>query len=405
MTQGRRRPWVTIVSYVVAFHVLLAYGLPGGVLLLLAVAAGILYVRVGALGAVAVTFTFVTITLLYSLALTLTGFENAIYFRPDERLSTFDYRHNHRIFRPGARLDMHMPQGDLQSMTSIKIAQPRDVSYHIDSYGFRNDADYAGQKYLLVGDSFVVGTGNTQADMISAQLAQGYGISAYNLAHPGDVPDYAQYVAGFKASHPTGAKLLVFIFEGNDFVASRTKKRSALSLFFKRYSNLFSDTNVFRVTKSLYARAKRSSQIADSEYLIIADIHGKKIAFLQRYAEVARQTSQPPIESFERAIGDMGADIERIFFIPTKYRVYHQYIEPGKDLPNAAWEYLKGVCQKNNLQCTNLTPPLIKATDELLAQGEMTWWRDDTHWNRNGMAVAARAVAESLRAQAARPAK
>ena len=405
MTQTQRRPWVTAVSYVVAFHVLLAYGLPGGVLFLLAVVVGLLYARVGAMGAVAVTFTLVTITLLYSLALSLTGFENAIYFRPDERLSTFDYQHNHRIFRPGGRVDMRMPQGDLQSMTRINIAQPRDVSYRIDSYGFRNNADYAGQKYLLVGDSFVVGTGNTQTDMISAQLAQGYGIAAYNLAHPGDVPDYAQYVTGFKASRATGAKLLVFIFEGNDFVASRTKKRSALSLFFKRYSNLFSDTNVFRVTKSLYARAKRSSQIADSEYLIIADIHGKKIAFLQRYAEVARQTSQPPIESFERAIGDMGADIERIFFIPTKYRVYHQYIEPGKDLPNAAWEYLKGVCQKNNLQCTNLTPPLIKATDELLAQGEMTWWRDDTHWNRNGMAVAARAVAESLRAQAARPAK
>ena len=406
MTPGRSRRWVTIASYVVAFHALLAYGLPGGVLLLLAVTVGILYARVGAMGAVAVTFTLATITLLYSLALTLTGFDNAIYFRPDERLSTFDYRHNHRIFRPGARLDMRMPQGDLQSMTSIKIAEPRDVHYRIDSYGFRNDADYQGQKYLLVGDSFVVGTGNTQSDMISAQLAQDYGLATYNLAHPGDVPDYAQYVAGFKASHSTEVKLLVFIFEGNDFVASRTKKRSAVTLFFKRYSNLFSDTNVFRVTRSLYARAKRSSQIADSEYLIITTLQGKKIAFLKRYAEVTRQVSQPPIESFERALADMGPNIERIFFIPTKYRVYHKYVDPGTPPPNAAWQYLHGVCRKNNLKCTNLTQPLIKATDELLAQGEMTWWRDDTHWNRNGMAVAARVVAETLKVRApARPVK
>ena len=397
MTPGRSRRWVTIVSYVVAFHVLLAYGLPSGVLLLLAVATGILYARVGAMGAVVMTFTLAAVTLFYSLALTLTGFDHAIYFRPDERLSTFDYRHNHRIFRPGANLDMHMPQGDLQSMTRIKIAQPRDVSYHIDSHGFRNDADYQGQKYLLVGDSFVVGSGSTQADMISAQLAQDYGIATYNLAHPGDVPDYAQYVAGFKARHSTGAKLLVFIFEGNDFVASHPKKRSAVTLFFKRYSNLFSDTSVFRVTKSLYARAQRSSQIADSEYLIITTLQGKKIAFLKRYAQVTRQVSQPPIESFERAIGDMGADIERIFFIPTKYRVYHKYVDPGTVLPNAAWEYLNEVCRKKNIKCTNLTQPLIKATDELLAQGETTWWRDDTHWNRNGMAVAARAVAETLR--------
>ena len=398
MTPGRSRRWITIGSYVVAFHVLLAYGLPGGVLLLLALAAGLLYARVGAMGAVAVTFTLVIITLLYSLALTLTGFENAIYFRPDERLSTFDYRHNHRIFQPGARLDMHTPHGDLQSMTRVNIAEPRDVSYRIDSHGFRNDADYAGQKYILVGDSFVVGTGNTQADMISAQLAQDHGIAAYNLAHPGDVSDYALYVAGFKASHPTGARLLVFIFEGNDFVAARTKNRSTVFLFFKRYSNIFSNTNVFRVTKSLYARAKRSSQIADAEYLIVAPIQGKKTAFLKRYMEVARQARQAPIESFERAIGDMGADIEHIFFIPTKYRVYHKYVDPDTPLPNAAWEYLNEVCRKNNLKCTNLTAPLIKAADELLPRGEMTWWRDDTHWNRNGMAVAARAVAETLTA-------
>jgi hypothetical protein len=29
----------------------------------------------------------------------------------------------------------------------------------------------------------------------------------------------------------------------------------------------------------------------------------------------------------------------------------------------------------------------------LLKKGEFTWWRDDTHWNRHGIAVAARVVA------------
>lgn len=398
MGKDRSRRWITIAAFVVVFHTMLAYGLPAGVFLLLALIMGVLYARVGAIGSVAVTLALLAVTLFYSLALSVTGFENAIYFRPDERLSTFDYRHHHRIFQPGATLEMQMPHGDLQSMTPLKIAEPRHVIYHIDSYGFRNDADYQGQRYLLVGDSFVAGTGNSQADILSAQLRRDHAIDTYNLAHPGDVVDYAGYVAGFKASHHTDAKVLLFIFEGNDFVESRVKPRSAAAMFFKRYFNLFSATNVFRVTQSLTARATRASKIAGSQYLTIAELNAKKIAFLTQYVEVARRTTQPPIGSFDRAIQAMSGDIGHIFFIPTKYRVYHKHINPGEVLPNAAWEYLQRICQQNHLACTNLTQPLIEASDELLAKGELTWWRDDTHWNRNGIAVAARVVAASLAA-------
>jgi hypothetical protein len=406
MGKDRSRRWITILAYLAVFHVLLAYGLPPGVFLLLALILGALYARVGAIGAVAVSLTLLVITLLYSLALTVTGFENAIYFRPDERLSTFDYRHHHRIFQPGARVEMQMPHGDLQSMTPLKIAEPRPVVYRIDSYGFRNDADYQGQRYLLVGDSFIAGSGNSQDDMLSAQLRRDYAIDSYNLAHPGDVLDYAAYVAGFKASHRTDAKVLLFIFEGNDFVESRVKTRSAVAMFFKRYSNLFSATNVFRVTRSLYARATRSSKISASQYLTIAELNAGKIAFLTQYVDVTRTVSQQPIGSFERAIQAMSGDIAHIYFIPTKYRVYHKHINPGATLPNAAWDYLQRVCRQNRLSCINLTPALIEASDALLTRDELTWWRDDTHWNRNGIAAAARAVAASLGAAAvARPVK
>ena len=377
---------------------MLAYGLPAGVFLLLAIIMGVFYARVGAIASVAVTLALLAVTLFYSLVLTVTGFENAIYFRPDERLSTFDYQHRHRIFQPGATLEMQMPHGDLQSMTKLKIAEPRHVIYHIDSYGFRNDADYQGQRYLLVGDSFIAGTGNSQADILSAQLRRDYAIDTYNLAHPGDVVDYAGYVAGFKATHHTDAKVLLFIFEGNDLVESRVKPRSVAAMFFKRYFNLFSATNVFRVTQSLIARATRSSKISGSQYLTIAELNAKKIAFLTEYVEVARRATQQPIGSFDRAIQAMSGDIGHVFFIPTKYRVYHKHINPGEVLPNAAWEYLQRVCQQNHLACTNLTQPLVEASDELLTKGELTWWRDDTHWNKNGIAVAARVVAASLAA-------
>ena len=55
-------------------------------------------------------------------------------------------------------------------MTSARIGVARDVEYHIDHYGFRNDADYAGEPYVLVGDSFIVGSSNTQTDLLAARL-------------------------------------------------------------------------------------------------------------------------------------------------------------------------------------------------------------------------------------------
>ena len=399
MSQNNSRRWITIVSYLVVFHVFLAYGLPTGIFLLLAIGAGFLYRRVGAVGSVVVTFSLVTVTLFYSLALKVTGFEDAIYFRPDERLFTFNYTHNHRTYRPGVTMEMRMPHGDLQSMTGEKIGSPRQVTYHIDSYGFRNDADYQGQKYLLVGDSFIAGSSNTQTDLLSAQLERDYGIKAYNLGHPGDVPDYAMYIAGFRKVHGDGAKVLLFIFEGNDFIDSRSKKRSAASLFIKSYARMFSDTNVYRVTKSLYKRASRSSSIAGSSYVTLADVQGKQVAFLTGYVDVTRQPTQPAIPGFEQAIRDIAPALGHIYFIPTKYRVYHHYINPGESLPNAAWEYLNGICTSSGLKCTNLTKPLVQASDDLLKKGEMTWWADDTHWNGNGMGVAARVAAATLTEQ------
>lgn len=390
------RRWITIAAYALVFHTLLAYGLPPGIFLLLVLIAGMFYARVGAVASLAMSLTLLVITLFYSLALSLTGFENAIYFRPDERLSAFDYRHHHRIFRPGATLEMQMPHGDLQSMTPLKIAEPRRVTYHIDDYGFRNDADYRGQRYLLVGDSFIAGTGNDQADILSAQLRRDHAIDAYNLAHPGDVVDYAAYVAGFKSTHNTDARVLLFIFEGNDFVETRVRRHSAAAMFLKRYSNLFSGTNVFRVTRSLYERALRSAKISASQYLTTYSLNGREIAFLNGYIETTRHASQAPIGSFERAIQSMRDDIGHVFFIPTKYRVYQKHVNPGEVLPNASWDYLQRVCRENRLACTNLTQPLIEASDKLLARGELSWWRDDTHWNRNGIAVAARVVAARL---------
>lgn len=387
---------VGFLAWLVSFHILLAYGLPEGLFISLAVLLGILYWRAGTMAAVTVSITLVMVTVLYGITLKLTGLEDSIYYRPDEKYVRFDYANNHRIYQKNVHVDMHMPHGDLRAMTTEDIAEPRRIQFDTDSEGFRNEQAYHGQRYLLVGDSFIAGNSNTQGDLLYKQLLRDHGIDTYSLAYPGSPADYAAYINGFKKRHGENFRALVFMFEGNDFEESRGRKASWLARRGRQYYEMFSGFSTYRVTSSLIKRVTRARSIQAGSDLDVVELGGKKMAFYQLYNDVTRRTQVPNPEGFERAIESMRPHIERIYFIPTNYRVYYKHLNQTEILPDAQWRYLDGVCRKYQLRCTNLTAPLVKESDSLLKQNELTWWRDDTHWNRHGIAAAARVVAADL---------
>lgn len=399
---GGRRV-VTIAAWLVILHTLLAYGLPVALFAALAVGFGLWYYRMGAVGATVVSASLVVGTLLYGLVLRITGLENAIYYRPDEILTEFRYDLGHRAYRRDTAMTMRMPHGDLQPMTSVQIGIPRTVEYRIDRYGFRNDSDYTGEPYVLVGDSFIVGSSNTQGDLLSRQLSR-YGIAAYNVAHPGDLPDYAKYVEQFSRRH-SDFRILLFVFEGNDFEFARKPSTSVWALFWKRYYEMFSGTSVFRVTKSLIKRVARRSGTAGAAYVTVRELGGQRLAFLTRYIDATRSGELVPNSDFEQALTKLKPNLAQVYFIPTNYRVYYRALEGNSapPLPDAKWAYLKSLCQRERLTCTNLTVPLIGAAEKALVRGEYLWWLDDSHWNGRGTAVAAQAVAASLTPGARRP--
>lgn len=397
------RRFAGITAWLVAFHVLLAYGLPEGLFIGLILLLAIVYWRGGALAGWTVSITLVVATLFYGAALKLTGFEDSIYYRPDEKYVRFDYANNHRIYQGNVHIDMTMPHGDLRAMTREDIAEPRRMQFHTDSDGFRNELDYHGQTYVLVGDSFIAGSSNSQEDMLAVQLLRDHHLDTYSLAYPGSPADYAAYVRGFAQRHGRNFRVLLFLFEGNDFEESRGRKESKLARYGRRYYEMFSEFGTYRVTKSLLKRVTRARSIQAGADLEVAELGGKKMAFYRRYMTVTRQAQEPQPEGFERSIESMRPYIERVYFIPTKYRVYSRHLNPAETLPNAQWQYLQGVCRKYQLHCTDLTAPLVRESDALLKKGEFTWWRDDTHWNRHGIGVAARVVAADLAAAKSAP--
>jgi len=386
---------IGIVAWLTAFHTLLAYGLPPVAFALIVVGLGVLYARSGVFAAVVVTAALLAVTLIYALVVSLTGLDQSLYYRPHEMLETYDYSADHRSYRRNAEVRMRMPHGDIQSMTSEPIAQPREVVFRTDSDGFRNDADYHGQPFVLVGDSFVAANGNSQPDRLDAQLARDFGIESYNLGHPGDPADYLAYVREFGRRHGENFRVLLFLFEGNDFpqsLRSPQKRRHApWSLAIKRYYGMFSGTAVYRLTKSLmYVSFVRARGVE------IYPVAGKPMAFYRPYIDETLVTDYRPGPSVEEALLAMKPRLAHIFFVPTKYRVYHQQVAPGESLPHAHWQWLAKVCERQRLACSDLTPVLIDASERLLAKGRYTWWLDDTHWNADGMRAAAATVAAAI---------
>lgn len=397
-TSPRARRLISLIAWLLGFHVLFAYGLPAGVVIGAGAVLALVYWRIGAAGAVLVSAMLVLATLIYGLALKVTGLEDRIYYRPDERYASFDYAGDHRVFAPNVDVVARMPHGDLRALTTADIAEPRRIVFRTDGAGFRNERDYHGQRYVLVGDSFVAGTGNSHEQVLASQLRANHGIDAYSLAYNGGDPaDYAAYLRGFRAHHGDDARALLFLFEGNDFEAVRARNPGWLARAGKRYYRLFADFNTYRVTMTLWKRFTRTPAAGDESGVELALLAGRPVAFYRPYVAVTERARLDEVPGFEAVLQSMRPSIERVYFIPTKYRVYHRRIAPGTALPNAQWEYLDGLCRRHALRCTNLTDPLTRAADAALRNGELLWWRDDTHWNPAGIAVAARVVAGDLR--------
>jgi hypothetical protein len=402
----RAPPWLLIgIACALAPVIGVAFGSPPGYALLsipvvLAVArvsgAGSALLLVGATGAALA---------LYAGVLRVSGLDQAIYYRFHERFATWDPRHGHRAYLPGISWQALEPHGDLQVFTHEDIAEPRHVLFHSDSEGYRNDADYAGEPWVLLGDSFVVGAGSSQPDILQVRLAQ-RGIHAYNLAHPGGPLDYEAHWRSFVSRHGRTSRPVMFMFEGNDFpehVGAREPSGwwVVLDHGARDLAAPLTRLATYRVTRSLVARLTLRSEV-NGDQVKVFPLGGAPLAF---WTGEMRRTGATELEDMaltDAAFARLAPDLAAVFFIPTKYRVYQHWIAPAERLPEASWRHLAALCEQYRVRCTDLTPALVRRSEALLAEGRFTYWRDDQHWNGEGIDAAAEVVAEVLRAQGGR---
>ena len=216
---------VTIISFFITLNALLFYGfVRDGTWFVIAVLLIPLYFKIGRVNFFIMSLTFSLMTLVMVMIAEFIPQEK-VFNRPHQKLVTTDDQ-GRFIYRPNASFVKQQEHGNLPGMAKGNANfdfEPRKIVFKVDSFGFRNDADYTNEKFILIGDSFIAGNGNSQEDTLSSQFKKTFGVNTYNMGHPGAVVDYFENIKKFSEKFGDNFKALLFVFEGNDFVK---RKRS-----------------------------------------------------------------------------------------------------------------------------------------------------------------------------------
>lgn len=384
-----------VLAMLLSFHALLFYGFPRAALFAVWLILAIVFLFSGGAQAMLTAVSLALFTLLLNAAVHFTGLERNIYYRPHELMKSSDPDFG-AIFKPDTQFSMNALFGDIEAIEKVGVKEPHEIAYLTDSLGFRNPSDYHGQKFVLVGDSFVAGANDTQSCLLSEWLRQEHTLDTYNLGFPGDMNDYVNRVRAFRRVKGNDFRIALFVYEGNDFRPFTNKPVARQSLP-DRYFDLFRSSSLWRYTRSLYLRGQKKRSGEHAPPALVKDIGGKPVAFYSREQALInnRNTLQESDMKFISALQALKPNLTEIFFVPVKYRVYAKWVSP-QSLPNEQWKYLAEAARQVGIPAHDLTSVLSAEAARILAQGQYVYWRDDTHWNCNGMRVVADEVARIL---------
>jgi hypothetical protein len=353
----------------------------------------------------AVSLTMTTLVLELVVRLGLGGLTP--YYRPHERLAL------ETSYRPRQHVEMAVPHGDLLAIDPRlprSLATPRREVFITDSFGYRNEQDYGGERLVLIGDSFLVGTDTT----LAGYLRTGRATPAYNLSFASIGPlIYTDKLRWARRQLPADTCIALYFFEGNDFqlvdpaeLARRQAVPRGVQLAVKNYVQAVRGRSEWSkaffglTTRSAEAFRRRPAPDQPSEpppdLTFVRTVEGRPIAFLKGYADVVRRASFDDHGFISSQLSAEPPDM--VFFIPDKFRVYSALVDQDAEpaLPHAQWEYLQRATSALGIPAVDLTPYLIERSRELAASGEATFWPDDTHWNRHGEKVAADVLMATL---------
>jgi hypothetical protein len=349
------------------------------------------------------------------------------FYRPDEKFNL----HYEKRYAKNVQDLMVSPHGDIYNIGKNKnikdidfIKEKKIIKFKTDNYGLRNDTKLNQAEIILVGDSFIVGTGNSQENIPSNILSKKLNINVSNIAYPTDPKTYEELIFKYQDILKPSSKFFIFYFEGNDFYQKKNSSEEVLitqkKLIYKGFKSIWGKYQKLEYFKSyylskVYPRNERffktiriislninnklleqfhklflnkknilDSNNFDAEIIKIFEINNIKVGFFKRYIE---ESKKKELETYIFHNEKILKKIHHVVFIPTKYRVYSMLLNDEINY-NSGLDYLTKEYAKKNVKVYDLTKTFQSNANEYLKDGKLLFWKDDTHWNEIGIDLA-----------------
>jgi len=338
-----------------------------------------------------------------------------VYYREHEEYTRGD------AYAKNVSVIIDQPYGDLYAIDAgvnpdkrERMKEPRVVEFITDQYGYRNNLfSIEEADVILGGDSYVVGTGNSQDDIPANILSRLTGLKIASIAHPGYAASYMPRIKRLLDKIRDDAKIYLFFCEGGDIGVRVDSPKSQVGDLINRYLHyeyqkdlllkaIYPQESVFfrKVRAQSHILNRRILGLNNVEYF---NINGDIVGELKD--RVAKHTPYQ-VDVYIIKDSEMLKRLNGIFFVPNKYRVYAKYVTddpvPDKVITELKRVYAE-VYAEFNIPVYDLTPVLQKRADELIREKKYVYWRDDTHWNRYGIEVAMECVKEVIHNEGRKP--
>lgn len=289
-------------------------------------------------------------------------------------------------FYPNQHLKMNAV-GDLAHHTKYSVLKKED--WITDELGYRNNTFIKKPKILLIGDSFITGTGLTQDSTITNILMNKLNIDVYNLA-PSNFNDFISLLNNKKIEKP---KLVIFSMVERNIpdpinIQSREKiiiqNGSKISILKDKLLRMYS-------IKFLKARINKStgSGIKGEVDPTMFFFKGKNQEYHQNKIKEISKT----IFSYKKFCDSLGMNF--IFLpLPNKETVYFDKV-PLSNKPDFI-NRLNFILEKKGVTTVN-TIELFG--NKLKNKNLLLYHLDDTHWNSNGVKITADELIRILRSK------
>lgn len=320
------------------------------------------------------------------------------------------------IRRPGQRI-VGNTAGDLVGWLGIPANRRYPIDAQYDSRGFRNDHEITQAPVVVLGDSFLEAGLVAQDALLTTQMARLLKVEVANLGQSGYGPQQMLIVLR-RFGLPLTPEVVVWLFfEGNDLLD--VSRYDGLMQEWTRYvaemhsfkARSFTRNALLMLTSIAIPNPTRDAAARDEgrrrscHFTRSRSEDGKTIYFAYPGVPLSDQ-ELASLGTVEKVLADahrLTADNDVRFlvaFIPTKFRVYHDFCEFPEDGYGRTWQpndlpaRLEEWATAQGIAYLDLTPPLKEAA----AQGELVYFPDDGHWNAQGHEVVAEAIADFIKA-------